>query len=164
MTGAEINHDRFVELGLSTDTLTLRLVAAGQAVASHDRSLTILRQLLRKCPLDAMTVETMIATVEDMIMPPLRELPAIDPLVTSGDEPARVLGLLPPTGQDRAAASIEAVETLFNQLVDHVAGSTVAWHHEIAPGALALGLVAMREVMHHGNFHAVRLAADVRMT
>ena len=56
--------------------------------------------------------------------------------------------------------SIESVESLFNQLADYAAGSPVAWRHAASPGRVALSLVVLREVMHHGGFRSVSLLGD----
>jgi len=71
---------------------------------------------------------------------------------------AEVLALL--SAGDGAAVPIESVESLFNQLADYAAGSPVAWRHAASPGRVALGLVVLREVMHHGGFRSVSLLRD----
>ena len=97
--------------------------------------------------LDAAALERAIAEVEDLIMPMIRSLPRTAELVVSGSELAEVLALLPAGAG--GGVSIESVESLFNRLADVAAGSPVAWRHAASPGRVALGLVVLREVMHH---------------
>jgi hypothetical protein len=108
--------------------------------------------------LDAAALERAIAEVEDLIMPTIRSLPRTAELVVSGSELAEVLALLPAGAG--GAVSVESVESLFNQLADVAAGSPVAWRHAASPGRVALGLVVLREVMHHGGFRSVSLLGD----
>lgn len=150
--------ERFVELGLGADVLTLRSVADDDVVTSHTADIAELRHLLGHRPLDGMTVETLIAMVEDLVMSPLRDLPATESLLLAGDELAQVQGLLPSTDKNQAGISIETVEVLFNQLADRAAGSPSAWVHSTDAGTVVLGLVVLREVMHHGGFRMARVA------
>ena len=108
--------------------------------------------------LDAAALERAIAEVEDLIMPMIRSLPRTAELVVSGSELAEVLALLP--ADAGGGVSIESVESLFNRLADVAAGSPVAWRQAAAPGRVALGLVVLREVMHHGGFRSVSLLGD----
>ena len=108
--------------------------------------------------LDAAALERAIAEVEDLIMPVIRSLPRTAELGVSGSELAEVLALLPAGAG--GGVSIESVESLFNQLADYAAGSPVAWRHAASPGRVALGLVVLREVMHHGGFRSVSLLRD----
>ncbi len=91
-------------------------------------------------------------------MPMIRSLPGSAELGVSGSELAEVLALL--SAGDGVAVPIESVESLFNQLADYAAGSAVAWRHAASPGRVALGLVVLREVMHHGGFRSVSLLRD----
>ena len=136
---------------------TLSLVAHGKPGQRADGSIAVVRAGLARSPLHEGRLELAIAQVEDLIMPMLRTLPPAARLEVLGTELASVVGLLAPdTGGDAAAVPIEAVEHLFNQLADHAAGSTVAWRHPVPAASVALGLLVLREVMHHGGFDAVR--------
>lgn len=98
-------------------------------------------------------LEVAIADIEDLIMPVLRDLPPGMQLVARGALFAAVVDLLPSeTSRD---ASIDAVERLFNDLADHAEGSVLAWRHAARPEDLALALLVLREVMHHGGFGCV---------
>ena len=91
-------------------------------------------------------------------MPMIRALPGGAELRVSGSELAEVLALV--SAGDGVAVPIESVEGLFNQLADYATGSPVAWRHAASPGRVALGLVVLREVMHHGGFRSVSLLRD----
>jgi hypothetical protein len=141
---------RTVGLRLEDDRLNFFDSTAG--------SLSGVRSGLEAGRLDAAVLERAIAEVEDLIMPTIRSLPRTAELVVSGSELAEVLALLPAGGG--GGVSIESVESLFNQLADYAAGSPVAWRHAASPGRVALGLVVLREVMHHGGFRSVSLLRD----
>ena len=91
-------------------------------------------------------------------MPVIRALPGSAELRVSGSELAEVLALV--SAGDGVAVPIESVEGLFNQLADYAAGWPVVWRHAASPGRVALGLVVLREVMHHGGFRSVSLLRD----
>ena len=141
---------RTVGLRLEGDRLTFFDSTAGL--------LSGVRSGLETGRLDAAALERAIAEVEDLIMPTIRSLPRTAELVVSGSELAAVLALLPAGAG--GGVSIESVESLFNQLADYAAGSPVAWGHAASPGRVALGLVVLREVMHHGGFRSVSLLRD----
>jgi len=139
-----------VGLRLEGDRLTFLDSAVG--------SISGVRSGLEAGRLDATALERAIAQVEDLIMPTIRSLPRTAQLVVSGSELAAVLALLPAGAG--GGVSIESVESLFNQLADVAAGSPVAWRRAASPGRVALGLVVLREVMHHGGFRSVSLLGD----
>lgn len=134
----------------------LRFWAAGSTAAPESApvaaSLAVVRAVLRAGPTRA-TIERAIDHVEDLLMPLLRRLPATPRLAVDGDELLAVLRLV--AADDRAVTSVEAVERLFNELADHAGGSPVAWRHAALPAQIALGLVVLREAMHHGGFREV---------
>lgn len=136
---------------------TLSLVAHDNPGQRADGSIAVVRSGLAQSPLREGPLELAIAQVEDLIMPMLRTLPRAATLEVLGTELASVMGLLAPgAGGGTGAVRIEAVEHLFNQLADHAAGSAVAWRHPVPAASVALGLLVLREVMHHGGFDAVR--------
>jgi hypothetical protein len=141
---------RSVGLRLEGDRLVFLASTAG--------SLSGVRRGLEAERLDAAALERAIAEVEDLIMPVIRALPGGAKLGVSGSELAEVLALLPAGAG--GGVSIESVEGLFNQLADYAAGSTVAWRQAASPGRVALGLVVLREVMHHGGFRSVSMLGD----
>ena len=119
-----------------------------------------IRAALAQGRLNEAMLESTIAQVEDLIMPILRSLPACAHLRVSGAALEKVFRLLP--GRDGAAVSTETVESLFNELADCAGGSPIAWRHPSSPDDVALTLVVLREVMHHGGFHSVTLDTDTR--
>lgn len=136
---------------------TLSLVAHGNPGQRADGSIAAVRAGLARSPLHEGRLELAIAQVEDLIMPMLRTLPPAATLEVFGTELVSVVSLLTQgDGGGTGAARIEAVEHLFNQLADHAAGSAVAWRHPVPAASVALGLLVLREVMHHGGFDTVR--------
>ena len=83
----------------------------------------------------------------------LQTLPPRTELEVHGAELAEVFHLL--AACDGSVVSLEAVEDLFHQLAAHTSGSPVAWRHAASPDTVALGLVMLRETMHHGGFRSV---------
>lgn len=116
------------------------------------------RILLEQEPLTEAKLESAIAQIEDRIMPIIRALPAHTELKISGFELERILELLPETNS--SSVPIESVEALFNQLADYAGGVPFAWHHSLSPMQAALGLVSLREVMHHGGYSFVSVLED----
>lgn len=116
------------------------------------------RRLLEQEPLTGGKLESAIAQIEDHIMPIIRSLPAHSGLKISGFELARLIGLLPETKS--RTVPIESVEVLFNELANYAGGNPVAWQHSLPPIQAALGLVSLREIMHHGGYHYVSLLKD----
>ena len=101
-------------------------------------------------------VENAIAQIEDFIMPILRGLPANERLEIDGTGFEEVVDLL--SDNNQAVISIESVEDLFNQLANHASGSTVAWRQHVPASQVALSLIVLREVMHHGGFSSVSVS------
>jgi len=119
------------------------------------KSISGIRSLLEQGGLTEASVENAIAQIEDLVIPIIRSLPSSKELKVSGLELARIMSLLPEPESD--TVPIESVEDLFNQFADHVGGSPVAWNHTLSPAHAALGLIALREVTHHGAFRHVSL-------
>ena len=149
--------------GLPVDTVQMRLDGGTLSLTAHtsaaqrvEGSIAAIRAGLARRPLHEGQLELAIAQVEDLIMPMLRTMPPAATLELLGTELAAVVGLLAQAdGGGTGAVRIEAVEHLFNQLADHAAGSAVAWRHPVPAASVALGLLVLREVMHHGGFGAV---------
>lgn len=122
-------------------------------------SLSGIRSLLAQEPLTEAKLEAAITLTEELVMPIIRSLPAGAALKVSGPVLAEVVDLLPTSNpaSNGATFAIESVELLFNQLADYAAGSPAAWRHPTSPADLALGLVVLREVMHHGGYLSVSL-------
>jgi len=93
-------------------------------------------------------------------MPIVRSLPPNAELEASGPVLAELVQLLP--AGIGVPVSIDSVESLFNQLADHAAGSVIAWRHPIAATRVALALVVLREVMHHGGYNSVSFPRQAR--
>lgn len=140
---------------------TLSLLAHGNTGQRVEGSIAAVRTGLVRSPLHEGRLELAIAQVEDLIMPMLRTMPPAATLEVLGTELVAVVDLLAQgDGGGTGAVRIEAVEHLFNQLADHAAGSAVAWRHPVPAASVALGLLVLREVMHHGGFEAVTYADD----
>ena len=145
---------------LEGDQLDFVAPAPGGSGYSHGGSVSSIRAVLAQGHLTEASLETTIARVEELIMPILRSMPARAHLRVSGEELERIFQLLPVN--DGTAVSTETLENLFNDLADSAGGSPVAWRHSLSPDGVALGLVVLREVMHHGGFRSVSLKTGMR--
>lgn len=151
-------HADYVRLCIQGDQLILTASTANNADKSFVGSLSAIRKALETGSLNVARLEQAITLVEDLITPNIRLLPSSTELKIAGPELENSFHLLPSTD---GVASIEAVEWLFNQLADYVQGSPVAWRQRLAPVDAAVGLVVLREVMHHGDFGTVTLLKEV---
>lgn len=149
--GSASDLGRYVGLRLEADGVTF----LGRRTVGP---LAGVRSGLERGRVSAAWLERAIAEVEELIMPLIRDLPAGAELGVSGSELAVVVALV--SGGEGGAVPIESVEELFNQLADYAAGSPVAWRHAVPAERVALGLVVLREVMHHGGFRSVSLLPD----
>lgn len=143
----------FVRMQLQGDALTFIASMHGGKTQSISGSTSSIRDALGQENLNEVKLESAISQVEDLIMPIVRCLPASTKLEIDGAELAGIFHLLPES--NGTAISIESVEDLFNQLADYASGSPVAWRQPVPATQVALGLVALREVMHHGGFSSV---------
>ncbi len=137
----------------------LRFIVPAGGAASEERTLLAgsvarARSILRHEPATAAELEAAIAEVEDLVMPVIRMLPSDAMLEASGPEFGEVLGQLP-DAVDGKRVPIEAVERLFNRLADVAGGSPAGSQGVPARASFALGLVVLREVMHHGGYRSV---------
>ena len=144
-----------VRMQLQDNSLTLIALAGGGQSQSIVGSVSNIRGTLGQGNLNEQRLEVAIAQVEDLIMPVLRSFPAMTKLEIDGAELSAVFRLLSVNADE--AIPVESVERLFNQLADHVAGSPVAWRQSLSPKQVAVGLVVLREVMHHGGYSSVFL-------
>ena len=142
------------------DDLDFVASAGSESGQSRRGSVSSIRVGLVRGRLTETDLESTIAHVEDIIMPILRSLHASAHFRVSGEELEKVFQLLPVS--DGAAVSTETLESLFNELADYASGSPVAWRHSSSPDDVALALVVLREVMHHGGFHSVSLDTGKR--
>lgn len=144
-----------VRVQLQDDALTF-IASAGDG-RNHRvvRSVSNIRDALGQGNLNEARLEVAIAQVEDLIMPVLRSFPPKTRLEIGGSELAGIFRLLSPNAGE--VVPIESVECLFNQLADHAAGSAVAWRQPLSPEQVAMGLVVLRELMHHGGCPIVSL-------
>ena len=154
------DQSRSLLLRLEGDRLDFIVSAGAGPGGSNGVSVSGIRAVLAQGRLTEASLESTIAHVEDLIMPILCVLPASAQLRVSGAELERAFQLLPVADSD--AASTETLEGLFNELADYAGGSPVAWRHSSSPDDVALGVVVLREVMHHGGFRAVSLDIDTR--
>jgi len=150
-----IGQGKYIGLQLEGDQLTFTAPTVSESIHG---SVSRIRNALEHGHLTGARVEDAINQVEDLIMPMLRSLPASTELKVSGTELVQIFHMLSAT--DDSVVPIESVESLFNQLADHVGGSPIAWHQSVSPARVALGLVMLREVMHHGGFGSVSLMPD----
>jgi hypothetical protein len=144
-----------VQMQLEGDVLTFSASAHGGETLSLADSVSGIRHALGQRYLTAIKLESAIARVEDLIMPMIRSLPAAAQLEIHGAELENIHHLLA-TEKDVAVA-IDLVELLFNQLADYANRVPAAWHQPVPAEQLALGLVVLREVMHHGGYSVVYL-------
>ena len=133
--------------------LTFSASAHGGEALRIPAAISSIRLALGPGYLTAAKLETAIAQVEDLIMPIIRCLPEGAQLEIHGAELAKIHHLL----SVEKDVSIDSVELLFNQLADYASGVPAAWQQPVAAEQVALGLLVLREVMHHGGFGAVHL-------
>lgn len=122
-------------------------------------SIAAVRRLIRHEPVNAAELEAAIAEVEDLIMPVLRVLPSAEALEVSGQDLCVVIAAASPAARGQPV-SIEAIENLFNRLADVAMGSPRGRLGAPYTSALALSLVVLREVMHHGGFRFAFAAVE----
>lgn len=151
----EMVHDESIRLRLKGDELTFLTSIGGGEDQSVIVSVSSIRDDLEKRGLTEAGLENVITQVEDLIMPILRALPATTKLEVYGSVLEKVFNLLS-TSND-VGVSIETVESLFSQLAGYAVGSPAAWRQAVSPHEVTMGLVILREVMHHGRFGSVTL-------
>jgi hypothetical protein len=150
----------YIELRIEEDQLTFvtsidRDLNQNALYQYNVSSLSSVRNVLTQDRLTGAALENAITQVEDLIMPIIRNLPESTELKISGSEFEHVFHMLPVTNGE--GAPIELVESLYRQLADYSVGSPIAWRHASSPEQAAVGLVALREVMHHSGFRFVSL-------
>jgi len=150
----------FVRLLLENDVLSFAILVVGAQPQIFSAPIARIREVLVRGNLTGQRLEEMIAITEDIIMPITRSLPAGANLEVCGPALEDIVKLQAAGGS--AAIPIDSIELLFNQLADHAGGSAVAWHQAIDSSQAALGLVVLREIMHHGGFRTVSLERDDR--
>ena len=138
---------------LQGDALTFIASMHGGKTQSIGASVSSIRNVLGHDNLNEAMLESAIAQVEDLILPIIRSLPARTKLEIYGADLTEIFHLLPENNGN--TIPIESVEDLFNQLADYASGSPVAWRQPVPAVQVALGVVALREVMHHGGFSSV---------
>jgi hypothetical protein len=107
-------------------------------------------------PASAAELEAAIEEIEQLIMPALRALPAGASLEGAARELGGIAEALTASGAGETVA-VEEVEHLFNRLADVASGSPASLSGLPASTGFALGLVLLREIMHHGGFREVSL-------
>lgn len=143
-----------IVLRLENDQVSLSAHSESGASIVKQVSLSNVRNRLQKSSLSGMGVEYAINEIEDLIIPLLVSLPKNSALQIDGPELERVSKLIVSITGD-TTVSLDAVENLYRRLADYAAGSPIAWKYELAPEEIALELVLLREVMHHGGFRFV---------
>lgn len=141
---------------LEGDVLTFIASAHGATPQTIDGSISGIRRALGLGYLTEVTLEDAIARTEELIMPIIRCLPEGAQFEIQGAELAGVYHVL---SEDKGiAVPLDSVEQLFNQLADYASRVPAAWQQPAPAEQLALGLVVLREVMHHGGFSVVSLS------
>ncbi len=140
---------------LKGDALAFSESVQGGTGQGVDGSVASIRHALGQENLNELKLEVAIAQVEDLIMPMIRCLPANVKLEIDGAELVEIIDLL--CDDNGAAIHIEAVEHLFNQLAQYASGAHVAWPHCVPATQVSLGLIVLREVMHHIGLRSVSL-------
>ena len=138
---------------LKGDTLAFSGSLQGGADQDVDGSVASIRHALGQENLNELKLEVAIAQVEDLIMPMISRLPANVKLEIHGAELVKIVDLL--CEGNGADIHIEAVEHLFNQLAHYASGAHVAWPHRVPATQVSLGLILLREVMHHIGLRSV---------
>lgn len=149
------DQDGYIELRVQADQLVFIPSVASGSNQNHQGSLSIVKKVLAQYGVTEAGLEHAINHVEDLIMPLIRNLPGCTVLKVSGSKLEKVFHLLSATSS--AGVSIDVVESLYKALEGYAEGSPVAWHYDSSPDDIALGLVVLREVMHHGGFRSVSL-------
>jgi len=152
-----INQADYVWLKLQGDQLSFIVATENDNDKSIHGSVTSIRNILEKGRLTGVEIEKAINSTEDLIMPMLRSLPKRNKLMVDGPEFEKVIT----QRTDDVNVSLEEIESLYRQLADCVEGSPNAWRQAMIPEQVALGLVVVREVMHHGGFRCVSLMPRV---
>lgn len=150
------DRDTIIRLQIAGDDLRFSVLensGAGEARSVSVGSITPIRSILRHEPVTAPELEAAIAEVEDLIMPVIRTLPYGYILEVAGRELCEAAEALPSSGVK--PVPIEDVERLFNRLANVATGSPVGSQGVPVTTSFALGLVVLREVMHHGGYHSV---------
>ncbi len=108
----------------------------------------------------SLEVETIIATIEDEIMPLGRQIPAGSQLCTSDADLGEIAKLSGAQSGPIVRLTIEALEQLFNRWVAFVEGRPAT--QDPLPGThrFALCLLILREVMHHWQVGEVIILKD----
>lgn len=145
-----------IRLQLQGDQLLFTASTEDEENKISHGSLSSIRKVLEPDRLTGAGLENAITQIEDLIMPILRSLPKRNMLEVYGSELENIFQLLSPTNDGNV--SLESVENLYSQLADYAEGSPVAWRHVSTPEHVALGLVLLRELMHHGSFRFVSLS------
>ncbi len=140
-----------VRLQLDGDALSLFVpVEEGAAREIRVGSVAGIRDMLARGRVTGAMLEGVIAGIEDLIMPSIRGLPGGARLGVGDSELVCVLKeVADASGGD---FSIEAVERLFNELADVASGLPEKLSRSPMTASFVLGLVLLREVMHHGGF------------
>lgn len=155
---SELGRNGMVRLQIMADDLQFSVLENPGAIEVSRFSvgpISSLRGILRHEPVAAPELEAAIAEVEDLIMPVIRKLPSGSVLEVEGRELREAMEALPASGAE--PATIEAVENLFGRLANVAMGSPAGSQGVPVTASFVLGLVVLREVMHHAGLHLVML-------
>ena len=147
-----MEHGAYVRCRLRQDLLTLTVASGTAPIERIACPLDAVRQVLLPDRLDGARLEQAIARTEDLIMPILARLPPQARLQVLGTDMQAIRDLLQDDPGD--AVPLASVEHLFNHFAERVLGSVSSWPYDTDPGTIALPLVVLRELMHHGGFDA----------
>ena len=102
----------------------------------------------------ALELENAIAAVEDQVMPAVRQLPGVTELVTTDPELCALAAAA--SVEAGGVLSLERIEWLFDELSRVVLGGPATGLPFAPTRRAAVALLILRELMHHGNFRALR--------
>ena len=151
------DQDSYMELRITSDEISIIRLRGGKLDRNKIGSPANIRNLLQKDKLSWLNLEKSIELVENMIMPVVHALPKCTELMVSGTELEETCELI--SISDKSDMPIQSVEHLFSQLADYAGGSTGSWQYNSPPDHVAVALVVLREVMHHGGFMTVSVSA-----
>ena len=108
-------------------------------------------------PPTAYELEVAIADIEDTLMPIIPKLPEIRYLVTSEPSISQISKVAVPDTDDQANLTMEAVELLYNRLVELSYGTPSARLGVPETSEFAAKVLFLRELMHNAGFDAIHI-------
>lgn len=141
VSSADADHGQFLELNLGTD----------QTARSHFKGSI-------PTPLE---VENIIAAIEDEIMPIGRQIPVGSQLFTSDPDLGEVALQAGAQQGPTTRLTLDALEQVFNRWVAFIEGRPGTQDPLPRTHRFALGLLILREVMHHWQIEEITFVRDL---